>query len=187
MRRGARDRPYRRRRPAVLRWVRDNIVSFGGDPRAVTVGGQSAGAYSALSLAVDPATGGLVSRVLLQSGPWGLPPQSPEQAAEAAEEYRRLLGIPRGPEPGQALRELPVEHLPSAYGELAVRLGAPRQCRPSDVPGPGRCGDSAGLAARGLGRGAGGQAPPDRHGPGGDDRLLRLRATHPVAHPGGRH
>ncbi|MFG2368560.1 carboxylesterase family protein [Streptomyces mirabilis] len=59
---------------AVLHWVRDNIASFGGDPRAMTVGGQSAGALSALSLARDPTTGGLVRRVLLQSAPWGLPP-----------------------------------------------------------------------------------------------------------------
>ncbi|BBJ38168.1 carboxylic ester hydrolase [Streptomyces antimycoticus] len=119
---------------AVLRWVRDNIASFGGDPRAVTVGGQSAGAYSALSLALDPATGGLVDRVLLQSGPWGLEPQSPEQAAEAAEEYQRLLDIPRGAEPGQVLRSLPVERLLSAYGELAVRLARPGDIAPPMYP-----------------------------------------------------
>ncbi|MFE3214809.1 carboxylesterase/lipase family protein [Streptomyces antimycoticus] len=119
---------------AVLRWVRDNIASFGGDPRAVTVGGQSAGAYSALSLALDPATGGLVDRVLLQSGPWGLEPQSPEQAAEAAEEYQRLLDIPRGTEPGQVLRSLPVERLLSAYGELAVRLARPGNIAPPMYP-----------------------------------------------------
>ncbi|MEV6840502.1 carboxylesterase family protein [Streptomyces sp. NPDC051133] len=53
---------------AVLRWVQDNISSFGGDPRTVTVGGQSAGAYSALMLALDPATNGSITRVLLQSG-----------------------------------------------------------------------------------------------------------------------
>src|SRR4029078_11650571 len=74
---------------AVLRWVRDNIASFGGDPRTVTVGGQSAGAYSALSLALEPQTTGLVTRVLLESGPSGLPPQDPRNAAENAEAYLR--------------------------------------------------------------------------------------------------
>jgi carboxylesterase type B len=48
----------------VLRWVRDNIAGFGGDPRNVTVGGQSAGAYSALALAVDEKTTGLATQVL---------------------------------------------------------------------------------------------------------------------------
>ncbi|MCT9112918.1 carboxylesterase family protein [Streptomyces mirabilis] len=119
---------------AVLRWVRDNIASFGGDPRAVTVGGQSAGAFSALSLALDPATWGLVRRVLLQSGPWGLPPQGPEQAAEAAKEYRRLLDIPSTADPGQALRALPVGRLLSAYGELAARFARPGNAAPPMYP-----------------------------------------------------
>ncbi|MEV6056942.1 carboxylesterase family protein [Streptomyces sp. NPDC052107] len=56
------------------------MASFGGDPRDVTVGGQSAGAYSALSLALDPQTTGLVDRVLLESGPFGLTPQDPSSA-----------------------------------------------------------------------------------------------------------
>jgi para-nitrobenzyl esterase len=125
---GARDQA------GVLRWVRDNIASFGGDPRAVTVAGQSAGACSALSLATDPATGGLVGRVLLQSGPWGLPPHDPEQAAEAAAEYRRLLGITGNTDPGAALRAQPVERLLSAYGELARRLARPGNPAPPMFP-----------------------------------------------------
>src|SRR5271154_280509 len=51
---------------AVLRWTRDNIGAFGGDPAQVTVGGQSGGAYSALLLAIDPATSDLVHRVIAQ-------------------------------------------------------------------------------------------------------------------------
>ncbi|GAX57405.1 para-nitrobenzyl esterase [Streptomyces olivochromogenes] len=111
---------------AVLRWVRDNIVSFGGDPRAMAAGGQSA-----LSLAFDPATGGLVRRVLLQSGPWGLPPQNPEQAAE---EHQRLLDVPSTADPGQALCALPVGRLLSAYGELAARLARPGNAAPPMYP-----------------------------------------------------
>ncbi|MBW8706520.1 Para-nitrobenzyl esterase [Streptomyces sp. MBT84] len=110
---------------AVLRWIQDNIASFGGDPEAVTVGGQSAGAYSALYLALDPATSSMVDRLLLQSGPWGLPPQDPEQAAEAAEEYLKLLGMEGSADPGAALRSLPVEQLLSVYAELGARLTRP--------------------------------------------------------------
>ena len=119
---------------AVLRWVRDNIASFAGNPEAVTVGGHSAGAYSALSLAVDASTGNLVDRVLLQSGPWGLPPQDPQDAAELTEEYLWLLGVPAGAEPGQALRSLTVERLLSAYGELAFCHARPGSITPPMYP-----------------------------------------------------
>ncbi|HEY3711305.1 MAG TPA: carboxylesterase family protein [Amycolatopsis sp.] len=101
---------------AVVRWVRDNIASFGGDPRTVTVGGQSAGAFSSLSLALDPETSGLVARVLLESGPFGLSPRDPGNAAETTAEFLRLLGVPAD---ANALRALPVEQLLSAYGRLA--------------------------------------------------------------------
>ncbi|KOV56845.1 carboxylesterase/lipase family protein [Streptomyces sp. MMG1121] len=119
---------------AVLRWVQNNIASFGGDPRTVTVGGQSAGAYSALMLALDPATNGSITRVLLQSGPFGLNAQDPHQAAENAAVYLRLLGIPDGTDPARALRALPAEQLLDAYGRLSVQLAAPGNVAPPMYP-----------------------------------------------------
>jgi len=54
---------------AVLAWVKRNISRFGGDPGDITVGGQSAGAFSSACLAVSPASGPLVRRVITQSAP----------------------------------------------------------------------------------------------------------------------
>ncbi|KMS85640.1 carboxylesterase [Streptomyces regensis] len=119
---------------AVLSWVQNNIASFGGDPRTVTVGGQSAGAYSALSLALDPTTNGSITRVLLQSGPFGLNPQDPHQAAENADAYLRLLGIPAGTDTAKALRTLPAEQLLDAYGRLSAQLAAPGNAAPPMYP-----------------------------------------------------
>ncbi|MFI9776783.1 carboxylesterase/lipase family protein [Streptomyces sp. NPDC051956] len=52
---------------AVLRWVRDNIEHFGGDPGRVTIAGQSAGAGLVNFLAMSPLAKGLFHRAIAQS------------------------------------------------------------------------------------------------------------------------
>jgi para-nitrobenzyl esterase len=52
---------------AALRWVKQNIAEFGGDPDRVTVFGQSAGAMSIATLLSTPAAEGLIDRAILQS------------------------------------------------------------------------------------------------------------------------
>lgn len=53
---------------AALKWVKRNIAAFGGDPRNITLMGESAGGESVLILAGSPMARGLFRRMIVQSG-----------------------------------------------------------------------------------------------------------------------
>jgi para-nitrobenzyl esterase len=77
---------------AALRWVQDNITTFGGNPDNVTVMGQSAGAGSIAALLVMPSTAGLFRRAILQSVPGTF--FTPALATDIAAEISAELGRP---------------------------------------------------------------------------------------------
>ncbi|XP_053305625.1 carboxylesterase 5A-like [Spea bombifrons] len=53
---------------AALQWVQENIKDFGGDPRSVTIFGESAGALSVAALVLSPLSKGLFHGAIAQSG-----------------------------------------------------------------------------------------------------------------------
>jgi para-nitrobenzyl esterase len=67
---------------AALRWVQRTIRPFGGDPRKVTIAGESAGGVSVLAHVASPGARGLFARAVVQSGPALM--QTPLEEAEAA-------------------------------------------------------------------------------------------------------
>ncbi len=75
---------------AALRWVRENIAAFGGDPGAVTVFGQSAGGGSVASLLAMPEAAGLFRRAIVQSMPRTY--LGVRLAAEIAREISAVVG-----------------------------------------------------------------------------------------------
>jgi len=94
---------------AALRWVRDNIGQFGGDPNNVTIAGESAGGLSVLAHLVSPGSRGLFQKAIIQSGSFALN-QRPLAAAEAAgEAFAAQAGCPD--QTAACLRHLPVANL----------------------------------------------------------------------------
>ena len=70
---------------AALKWIKNNIAQFGGDPQNIMVFGQSAGAASIKNLVASPLSRGLVSKAVVQSigGLGELIPGAPAEQAEA--------------------------------------------------------------------------------------------------------
>ena len=86
---------------AALRWVRDNIAAFGGDPGNVTIFGESAGAHAVATLLAVPDAEGLFQQAISQSPASGMV-STPEVAAEVAERFAERLHAA----PGDAARRL---------------------------------------------------------------------------------
>ncbi len=76
---------------AALKWVRDNIEAFGGDPDNVTIFGESAGASAVVTLMAMPGAKGLFQRVIAQSGT-GLA-LTPEQSPILTDIFLSELGL----------------------------------------------------------------------------------------------
>lgn len=95
----------------ALRWVRDNIATFGGDPDLVTLFGQSAGADAIAHLMISDGAEGLFRRVIIQSAALAV------NAGRAAMSEVMLSAV------GALRRDVPVEEV------LALQPVAERAAR----------------------------------------------------------
>lgn len=105
---------------AALRWVRDHVSVFGGDPGNVTIFGESAGGMSVGTLMGCPAAHGLFHKAIPQSGSCqGIHADRDGSAAVTAALLSALgLATPNV----RQLREAPAEKLMAAQQQVSVQL-----------------------------------------------------------------
>ncbi len=95
---------------AALRWVRDNIADFGGEPDKVTLAGESAGGMSVCDHLVAPDSAGLFRAAIIQSGPCQAQVTLPV-AQKASLDYAAQHGCGEPRSAAQCLRALPADKL----------------------------------------------------------------------------
>ncbi|CUW25391.1 carboxylesterase/lipase family protein [Streptomyces reticuli] len=117
---------------AALKWVRENIAGFGGDPDNVTVFGQSAGAISITALMTMPRARGLFRRAITQSGAGHH--SHPEDIARRVTE--RLAALAGAEPTREGLAAVPPDRLMAAEGALGREI--------AEAADPGLWGESAG-------------------------------------------
>ncbi len=103
---------------AALRWVKNNIAGFGGDPDNITIFGESAGGMSVGTLLVSPAAKGLFKRGIMMSGS-GQGVLSGEQADRIANKYAEVLHIKNTRE---AYRKFSPEALLAAQPKVNAKM-----------------------------------------------------------------
>lgn len=91
---------------AALQWVHKNIAAFGGNPRNVTIFGESAGAAISSALVGSPPAKGLFQRAISESGTWMGLNLAPMRARESAEQQTVKAAAQLGAPTLAALRAL---------------------------------------------------------------------------------
>ena len=107
---------------AALRWVRDNIAGFGGDPGQVTVFGDSAGAGLVTTLLAMPSAAGLFHRAIAQSSP-ATSVYDKDRGAQLAGFMLDRMGV--DPSDAHRLLEVPTQEIVAAskhaFNDVPVR------------------------------------------------------------------
>ncbi len=106
---------------AALKWVRENIEAFGGDPGRVLLFGQSGGGSKIATLMIMPGAQGLLHRAVNMSGPTGYGIGSAEARVPVADLILRDLNLGKGDL--RRLQSVPAAQLREAHRKAVAALG----------------------------------------------------------------
>ncbi|WFR55724.1 carboxylesterase family protein [Anaerocolumna sp. AGMB13025] len=106
---------------AALRWIRDNIEQFGGDPENVTLFGQSGGGMKVWTLMQTPSADGLFHKGIIQSGVIdGFVNPKPQNGRKIVSALLKELNLKE--EDIEQLETIPYEILGEAYKKVSPAL-----------------------------------------------------------------
>lgn len=108
----------------ALKWVRDNIASFGGDPGNVTIFGQSGGGGKVATLLAAPSARGLFHKAVIESGVAGAM-NGPDDGQVTTRKVAERVFIEAGLKPGDVagLQALPYDKLADAGQKALLAVG----------------------------------------------------------------
>lgn len=104
---------------AALRWIQENIESFGGDPDNVTVFGQGSGGTAAIYLTLSQSCNGLFKKIICQSGTLFSPKSFDANPLATASQVAKSLGV-NTLDPEELLNiytDVPISKLEEAIGK----------------------------------------------------------------------
>ena len=104
---------------ASLKWVKENIANFGGDPDNVTIFGQSGGGCKVLNMFATSEAEGLFDQAVVQSGGEGHIDQ--DIAKKVTAKTLEILGI--SDNEVEQLKEVPYDTLDAAATEAQKQVG----------------------------------------------------------------
>ncbi len=105
---------------AALRWVQRNIRNFGGNPRNVTIFGESAGGLSVLSQIASPTARGLFTKAIIESGAYDLVQPSLALAEASGEAFATKTGC--ASQTAACLRGLSVQTILNDQGAVGPNI-----------------------------------------------------------------
>ena len=104
----------------ALKWVRDNVARFGGDPTRVMIFGESGGGQKVSMLMGCPLAKGLFHRAAIESGP-GIKMLERDKATHVSQVYLQELGLT--PKDLPKLQQLPTQQLLAAFFPAMAKTG----------------------------------------------------------------
>ena len=114
----------------AIKWVRDNIASFGGNPEEITIIGQSAGAMSVFQLLYTDVLKGVIKGAVMMSGAGFFPSFGNGYTKKQGKRFWDMVMTEAGCRSDEELKRAPAETVWRAWTKVREEHGSLHQLQP---------------------------------------------------------